>query len=83
MICDTNLYEYTFKDQNRYGSGLQVGVDAMQAGSVFANSITMDEGETLGFNYRHAYIHGLSAIKELNNKVERLENLVNQLLAQK
>ncbi len=77
MICDTNLYEYTFKDQKRYGSGLQVGVDAMQAGSVFANSICMGDDETLGFNYRHAYIHGLSAIKELSKRVDELESKLN------
>jgi len=79
MILDTELYEYTFKDSKKYGSGLQVGVDAMQAGSVFANSICISEDDLVGFNYKHAYIHGLAAIKQLKSEFDDVKAELNEL----
>jgi len=78
-VMDLDLWEYEFKDTDKYGDRLQVGVNAETAGEIFDGAASESEDGTLSFNYKHAYIHGLAAIKQLKSELNELKELIKGL----
>ncbi len=64
------LWNYAIKETKQ----IDDGVNARQAMELFPNAVEEDENGLLSFNYRTAFIHGLSAIKELSKRLKEIED---------
>jgi hypothetical protein len=70
---------YTMKKDGKQ----KIGVLAQEIQEVFPELVTKDDNEMLAVNYQGLVPVLINALKEQDEKISRLENLVEKLISQK
>ncbi len=79
MIKSLNGIKFTYKDQNRFAKGTQVGIVAQDLVGVLPEAVAKDQDNQLYVNYTALVPVLIEAVKELSLKVDALQGELSQL----